>query len=144
MKYIKIGSLEEIIAVKDIYAYTYDHGDGKTVLRIKIDADTKSFDELKSLLTNGNAIYVNEERKVDYHPTAEEQENGTPPPEDQYEMVLIDTHVNFCKDYKCEYNSVENEFDIEITKKNDSEIAAQKQNDDILDAYLAITEIYEM
>lgn len=48
MKYLKKG--ETIVSVLDIYAYRYDYGKGKTVLRLKV-SDKVNFSELQKFFS---------------------------------------------------------------------------------------------
>jgi hypothetical protein len=126
-KFIRIGSIDsELIPVIDIYPYIYESEKGKTVLRITIKDNIKTFEELKILLSTGNSIYeyVKEE--------------------DPEEIKLMAEHNNYIKEYKCNYNSDKEEFFIEITKKSDVEMLVEKNSEDIQLAYIALTEINEM
>ena len=50
MKYLKNGGL--VLVVTDCYAYRYDYGKGKTVLRIKVKETDSSFAEIQSFFAN--------------------------------------------------------------------------------------------
>lgn len=131
-KYIKVGSMtEELIPVVDVYAFIYESEKGKTVLRITIKDDVKSFDELKNLLSKGQTVYA-----------FEKQENEDA--EQPSEIVLTSEHYHYAKEYKCDYNADKGEFFIEITKKSDLELLAKQNEEDTLTAYAAIAELYEM
>ena len=130
MKYIKVESTSnELIPVVDIYAYIYESEKGKTVLRITIKDDVKDFNELKNLLSKGHPIYAYEEQC--------ENEN-------EITISLAAEHLNYAKDYKCNYNAENKEFFIEITKKSDVELMVEQNKADTLIAYSAIAELYEM
>lgn len=126
-KYIVVGDSSEYIPVIDAYAFIYDYGHGKTVLRIRVKTDVKSFEELEALFEDGPVVNM-------YEDSTEET--------NQY--VHANVFENFCKDYSCEYNSEEETFDIEITKKTDTELAIEANQSLTLDAYAAIAEVYEM
>lgn len=138
-RYIIVGDSAEYIPVIDAYAYTYDAGVGKTVLRVKIKADEKSFEELETLFAEDTIIEEYEDKE---HPTMKE---GTPD-SSAVEIVTERTFVfeHFCKDFKCDYNSTEDIYEIEVTRKTDEEIAIEATQDQTIDAYAAVAEIYEM
>lgn len=133
-KYITIGSSEEKIPVNDIYAYIYESGEGKTVLRIKVDASVKTFDELNNLLNTG------ENKEIKAYELEESGDIGNSEPV----YKLLSSYTNFYLDYKCDYASSKNEYSIEITKKSRIEIIADENQANTLDAYEAIVALYEM
>ena len=56
-KYIKVVGNDEIITVIDSYAYIYESGKGKTVLRMKISESVKSFQDIVAIFNKeGNVI----------------------------------------------------------------------------------------
>lgn len=67
MKKIIIGKVE--LTVEDCYAYRYDLGKGKEVLRIKILEENHSHDEIVALKNPDNLAieyWVDDEKKNDY------------------------------------------------------------------------------
>lgn len=136
-KFIVIGDSSEFIPIEDIYAFTYDCGNGRTVLRLKIKSDVKTFDELKVIFdedTSIKAYEVREEQALtlsDGYTSAEAK-------------VQTDIFEHFSKDFQCEYISSEAAYCIEVTKKSDEEIDTDTTANDTMDAYAAIAEVYEM
>lgn len=123
-RYIKVGSSEEFIPVKDIYAFIYEGGSGKTVLRITLDAATKSFEQLHELLGAGVDQVI-----ISYEDTPDGNKD------------ILDEYTHFCLDYKCNFGS--GEYFIEITKKSDAEIAIDENINITLDAHEALIALYE-
>lgn len=138
-KYIKIGDSDELIKVHDIYAFTYDFGNGKTVLRISISPNEKSFEELYDLLSNGPIVSKWEEQEVSNLSMNTELTSSTP----LKEIKFVETYSNFCNDYRCEMTT-EGLFEIELTKKFDITVDIETNQQLTLEAYSAIAEVYEM
>lgn len=136
-RFIRVGSTDaELIEVRDVYAYIYESEKGKTVLRLSIPETSKSFTELKDLLTNGETIYAYEQVE-----TAVENVDGESEVVTEYK--LIGEHTNYAKDYKCDYSAEKGEYFIEITRKSDLEILTEENTNDTLTAYEAIAAMYE-
>lgn len=138
-KYIKIGSNDELIKVHDIYAFTYDFGNGKTVLRITISPNEKSFEELYDLLSSGPMVSKWEEQEV----TDSAIEPSLSSNEPIKEIKFVENYFNFCNDYRCEMTP-EGLFEIELTKKFDIVMDIEANQLLTLDAYSAMAEVYEM
>ena len=136
-KFIKVGNSEELIPVKDIYAFIYESEKGKTVLRITFDKATKTFQEIVDLL-EGKDVAIEEHHMEDVT-TMKEDESTT------VEQVckLSNVYTNFCKDFKCNYNATDGTYFVELTKKTDTEILTEANQQDTLAAYMAIAELYE-
>lgn len=132
-KYIKITENGEMIPVSDVYAYTYDSGLGKQVLRLYIKPTTKTYDELFLLLNSGTAPTILEYWDI-------EDDAG------QVTNQLITEHTYYCKDYKCAYNGSSDypdEYAIEITRKSAAEIKSEQNTATVQDINLALASIYE-
>ena len=129
-KFIRVGNSEEYIPVIDVYAYIYDHGDGKTVLRIKMDASVKTFDQLMALFGSGVDQTI-----TSYESSMQDTDDNEP------KMIALDRYDHFCLDYKCNFSSTE--YFIEITRKPDIAIMADDNATAVLDAYSALADLYE-
>lgn len=141
-KFIKIGVDGNIIPVEDCYAYTYDSGDGKTVLRIKIKDTEIDVSDVISLFNNiaNNVIY---EYKLEDTPAMDPDMNPAQGSTDSTpNYVLVSEHINFCKEMSYEYGS--HTFSVEITKK----LAEEQLNDENREAnteiMLAIADMYSI
>ena len=91
MKYLKKGSV--VLPVTECYAYRYDYGKGKTVLRVKIDASATTFAEVQEFfgevsdfeqwdgnMENLETVYTDYGADLDIHykkPTDEIQPDGS-------------------------------------------------------------------
>lgn len=138
MKYIKFGRNESLFKVNDIYAFTYDYGEGKTVLRCSMDASTLPFESVKDLFLSGDTVYVYEDKTELINnkcTTAEVKEYRT--------KQLILEFDNFVNDYKCAYSASNNTWDIEITKKSETEMIVEENNNILLDGLECIAMIFE-
>ena len=138
-RYIVVGDSTEYIPVIDAYAFTYDYGEGKTVLRVEINSDVKTFDELKALFAEDVVIDEYEDKERPIMP-----EDGMESGETEIVRTKTFTFKHFCKDYKCDYNSEKDVFELEITRKSDAELEGETNQNQVLDAYEAVAAIYEM
>lgn len=132
-KYLVVGDSDELIPVIDAYAFQYDYGTGRLVLRVTIDADVKSFDELRALFSEDVVIKEYEDQVV----SDDDAELPT------IRRSLIRSFEHFCKDYTFDYDSSTNRFNIEVARKTDTELEVETMESETIDGYVALAEIYE-
>lgn len=139
-KLIKVGTEDQFIKVKDIYAYTYDAGNGKIVLRATLDANTYTFEDIKRIF-DGRDIYEYNVISIDNFIETNINDPSFIP---ELRIILSNEYHNFCKNFECSYAAVTNDWNIEITKKLDEEVLAENNANEILNAYEALVAVYEL
>lgn len=142
VKYIKVGESGRLITAKDCYNYTYDHGDGRTVLRVAIKDSDITVAEIIEIFNNpeNNPIY---EYKLVTPPPASIEAVTNPDlivTEPQYELVAM--YENYCKEMSYEYaNHV---FSIEVMKKLKEEIISEENQQATNEVMMAIADMYAL
>lgn len=135
-KYIKVGD-REIMPVVDIYAYIYEGGIGKQVLRITVDPGVAAYEELFEMF-NGNNLPISE-----YWEEIVQGEDGELHPV----RTLKTEHLYYSKNYSCSYNTdsdIRDVFSVEITRKTAAELQAIRNQSSIDATNLALVGMYEM
>lgn len=143
LKYIKVGEEGKMIAANECYVYAYDHGDGKTVLRLSISDTNITVDEILNLFNNEENLPIKE--YILTTPTSDlvTDISATPylPTVDPvYQLVSV--HEEFCKDMAYEYKA--HVFNIEITKKLAEEILSEENQQTSNEIMLAIADMYDI
>lgn len=136
-KFIKVDGSEVYKPVMDLYVYTYDGGNGKTVLRAKLDASIYTLDDIKQLF-NGQCIYEYTAQSTDNVTLTGENSTGG-----GCVFILTNEFINYSKDLTCNYSAATNMWELEIGKKLDEEVLSEKNAEDLLNAYEAIIYLYE-
>ena len=57
--------------------------------------------------------------------------------------TIINSFDNFCLNYKCSYSEVDDTFVISLRKRFDVDILTETNQNDTIEAYAAIAELYE-
>jgi hypothetical protein len=134
-KYIKVNDGSDFMAVNDIYAYRYDCGEGKIVLRIFISADDITFDKCSSIFDRDDLV-------VKMYITAKvELSEADTVTEDDLEYMYTFEHFN--KDYQCAYNKTNNVFAIEITQSSSMEVLTAENATAMDELNAAVVDLYE-
>lgn len=140
-KYIRLMGTEEFIPVETCYAFIYDHGEGKTVLRAIFDSSIKTLEEIEALFAEDTVIeYYEDETKNDIVTGSSEEGSTTV---QTVEKVLKLTFEHFCKDFICKYNSTDNTFFTEVTQKTDTELLVESTHEDLMVGYTSFIDLYE-
>ena len=137
MKYITVGNNETMMPVLDVYAFIYDYGDGKTVIRCTLDASKYTLDDIKSIFT-GDVIKIYEDSTEMLDSNSSEADI-----KDKSIKHYKLSYNNFCKDLKSTYNDTDGTWAIEVTQKTDTEILNEDNKSMMLDGYEAIAALYE-
>lgn len=136
-KFISIGDSRELIAVKDAYPFTHDFGKGKSVLRVSFYAKDHSIEQIENMFDGYPVINCYEEREVSS--TVDE----TSPSSTNKEITLISTYEDYTKDLIWSYNDEDDAYEIEITKKTETELAIEANQNQTIEGCEAIVELYE-
>lgn len=126
MRKIIFNDIEMI--VEDAYAYIYDYGKGKTVLRIRVSESNATFDDILKLKDlDADISYYIQNRETD-------------------EYELKDVYSGYTYDFTANY--AKGEYNIEITRQGKTELAvsqleaaADKTTSEIETLTLALAEI---
>lgn len=142
-KYVKVSENGEMLAVENCYVYAYDHGDGKTVLRISIKDTNITVDKILKLFNNVENLPIQEYVLTTPAPNIVSDESATPYIPDVTPVYqLVSVHEDFCKDMTYEYKS--HTFDIEITKKLAEEKLSEENQQAANEVMMAITDMYAL
>lgn len=117
VKKLVIGSIELI--VDNIYAYRYDYGKGKEVLRIEISETSHTFDDIKILVNADNKTiiyYEDDVKKCEY--------------------------TNYCSDFSSNY--INGIFSIEITRLSELEMEVIALKNQLKLNQIAISEVSDI
>lgn len=141
-KYIKVGESGKMLTVEDCYSYIYDHGDGRTVLRICIKDTDITVDEILSLFNNTENLPIYEYRLVTPTPSSIDAVDNPALiiTEPKYELVSV--HENYCRDMKYEYAS--HKFSVEIVKKLLEETISDENQQATNEVMMAIADMYAL
>lgn len=142
-KYIKVGEEGKMIAVTECYVYAYDHGDGKTVLRLTIPDTNITVGEVLTLFNNEANLPISEYLLTTPAPelvTDTSAAQYLPTVDPVYQLVSV--HEEFCKDMAYEYKS--HAFSIEITKKLAEERLSEENQQTNNEIMLAIADMYDI
>lgn len=121
-KYITIGTNKIEVTSIDVDTISKKVGGIKltaVVPKTAIDDLGLTFSDIKGLFTSGEDISFYEDD------------------------TIISTHTNFCKDFAFKYSKENAEYTISVMKKSDAEILADMNQEDTMNAYTAIADLYE-
>ena len=104
---IKLKLNAKEFTVLQAYNFQYNFGEGKEVLRIKVNKDNHSYAELETEFMN---VITDIEHFED--------------------DVLVNRYIGFSRDFKCNYAS--NTFEIEITKITQTELELARTKEDVI------------
>lgn len=136
-RYIRIGDSEELYEVTRAFSFLNDTLD-RPKMTMNIIAPRSSFtaEDIKNLFTQDNDIYLYE----DSYKTVTNEDGAK---EVIHTVPLRCVYKHYCKNLNFKYSSVTDTWDITMDKKEETEILAENNREDLITAHEAIADLYE-
>lgn len=137
-RYIKINNEGDSIEVVRAYSFLNDSTAARPKMTMAIEAPKESFTsaKIREIFSKDNDIYLYEDS---YRNVTDENGNA----ETVHTVPLRTVYHHYFKNLSFSYSSATQTWRIEVDKKEDTEILAEANEEDLVTACEAIADLYE-